>query len=386
MDKFLQDFTLYLTEECNLNCSYCYVKKNFELNLSFSDVKKALDRFDEHRSYLTWPVITILGGEPFLRYPLLIKTIDHIKEKYQDKVSIIVFTNGTLLTSEKAEQLISRNVRLFISLDGIKKANDCYRKYFYSPKVSTFDTVIKNIERLPLEIRNKIGLNMVVGPKTIPFLMKSIKYFQKLGLGSIDFSVSAYGIWKAEEMVVLKSELKKFVKFYANLFNSDSKEHIFKVDILDGLIVKNNIWNQMGNCFKVKFAADKNFYFCDAFFSLPFTERAKYKVGDLNKGINIKAISNHTLEANKNIATVKHDSYKWHAKHRRVYCPFGVYFYTKFNNQDLAKHLNSFYRISDIYTAIFVYLAKILKNNKKFHKFYYSEDKTMFLDDSMEGI
>lgn len=386
MNNFFQDLTLYLTEECNLNCSYCYVKKNFGLNLTLDDVKKAVDIFDEHRSRLTWPVITILGGEPLLRQQLLLQTIDYIQAKYEKKVSIIVFTNGTLLTQKITEDLIARDVRIFISLDGVKKANDCYRKYFHSPKISTFDTVIKNIKALPPEMRKKIGVNMVVGPKTVPFFMKSILYFQRLGLYSIDFSVSSYDVWSEDELKILKKELNKFVKFYISIFSLNSKKNIFKVDILDGLIVKNNIWNQMGSCFKIKFAADKNFYFCDAFFSLSVKDRLKHKVGDLKKGIKVDIVKMYSHEANTNIAKVKHESYKWHAKHKRVYCPFSVYFYTKFNNENLQKNLESFYRISDIYTAVFVYLSKILKNNKKFHDFYYKENKTMFLDRSVENI
>lgn len=378
--KSLQDLSLYLTEKCNLNCSYCYIKKNFELTLSFPEVQKAVDIFYDHCSSLVSPTITILGGEPLLVYSLLLKTIDYLNEKFNGKVQIILFTNGTLLTPKIAKELISKKVRIFVSLDGIKKVNDCYRKYYYSPEISTFDAVIKNLKILPAKIRDQIGVNMVVGPKTAPFLIRNIKFFQKLGLSPIDFSLLCYGFWKESEISAVKSQLAAFVKFYSGLFTGKTEKKLFRTDVLEQMVRKNNYWEQMGDCHRVKFAADKNFYFCDAFFSLPPGKRIKYKVGDLKNGINIKKINNYIAEAGAGLSKIKHQSRVWHSKHRRVYCPFSIYFYTKFNKQNLGEYLKSFYRMSDIYTAVFVSLGKILKNNKKFNNLYFKKNGDLFSD------
>lgn len=378
--KSLQDLSLYLTEKCNLNCSYCYIKKNFELTLSFPEVQKAVDIFYDHCSPLVPPTITILGGEPLLVYPLLLETSDYLNEKFGGKVQIILFTNGTLLTPKIAEELISKKVRIFVSLDGIKKVNDCYRKYYYSPEISTFDAVIKNLKALPVKIRGRIGVNMVVGPKTAPFLMRNIKFFQKLGLSPIDFSLLCYGFWKESEISAVKSQLAAFVKFYSGLFTGKTKGNSFRTDVLEQMVRKNNYWEQMGDCHRVKFAADKNFYFCDAFFSLPPEKRIAYKVGDLKNGINIKKINGYIAEAGAGLSKVKHPSRLWHAKHRRVYCPFSIYFYTKFSKQNLGEYLKSFYRMSDIYTAVFVSLGNILKNNKKFNNLYFKKNGDLFSD------
>lgn len=380
--NYLQDLSLYLTEKCNLNCTYCYIKKDFESTLTIADAKKAIDVFEEHCSTLAWPTITILGGEPLLTYKLLLDSVDYARKKFNNKVIIILFTNGTLLTPKKAERLISRNVKIFVSLDGIKKINDCYRKYFYSPKISTFDTVISNLKNLSVELRKKIGVNMVVGPKTAPALLRNIKFFQKLGLNQIDFSILSYGIWKETEIATLKSELNKFIRFYIKIFrNNSASDNLFKMDILESLIVKNNHWDQMGNCFRVKFSADKNFYFCDAFLSLDPSKRIKYSVGNLKNGINMTGINRYIKEAGIGLAGVKNESFKWHSKHRRVYCPFSIYFYTKLSNQNLKKYINTFYRLSDIYTASFVYLGNILKGNKKFNKFYFKDKDNAPFDD-----
>lgn len=374
VNKSLQDLSLYLTEQCNLNCSYCYIEKNRELTLSIEEIKKAVDIFYEHCSLLSQPTITILGGEPLMTYPLLLEAIDYINKKFERNIDLILFTNGTLLTPERADELILKKVRIFVSLDGLKKVNDCYRKYFYSPEISTFDTVMRNFKAMSKKTRSEIGVNMVVGPKTAPLLLKNIKFFQKLGLKQIDFSLLSYGFWEEEEIKKLKEELSKFLRFYIGLFTGKSKGNLFKIDILEHLLMAGNSWEQMGNCHRVKFAADKNFYFCDAFFSLPPKERLKYSVGDLKKGIIIKNINSHVVEASVNISKVKHESREWHNKHKRVYCPFSIYFYTKFNKQNLGEYLDSFYRMSDIYTAVFVYLGDILKSNKKFVEFYFGKN------------
>lgn len=375
INKSLQDLSLYLTEQCNLNCSYCYIQKNFQSTLNIDQIKKAVDIFFEYCSPLEPATITILGGEPLMVYPLLLETIDYVNKKFEDNVNIILFTNGTLLTPEKVDAIIAKKtVRIFVSLDGIKKVNDCYRKYFKSPEISTFDVVIKNLKKINPDIRKQIGVNMVVGPKTAPYLMKNIKFFQNLKLSPIDFSLLCYGKWEESEVDVLKKELKRFMRFYINLFKSDSTEHLFRMDTLETLVAKNNVWDQMGNCHRVKFAADGNFYFCDAFFSLPPKERTRYKVGDAENGIDLKKINGHIGEASVGLSKIKHKSYDSHREHKRVYCPFSIYFYTKFNKQNLGDYLDSFYRMSDIYTAVFVYLGNILKTNKKFTEFYFGKN------------
>lgn len=380
MDKSLQALSLYLTEKCNLNCSYCYIKKDFESTLDFKDIKKAVDIFSDYCSSMEPPTITILGGEPLMVYPLLLETIDYLNKKFDNYVQILLFTNGTLLTSEKAAELISKKIKIIISIDGIKKVNDCFRKYYYSPKISTFDAIIKNLKSLDPKIRSQIGVNMVVGPKTVPFLTRNIKFFQKLGVSPIDFSLLCYGFWKESEITALKSEFVKFAKFYSGLFTEKIKGNLFKIDAFEGFIRKNYVCDQMENCHKIKFATDKNFYLCDAFFSIPAEERAKFKVGDLKRGIDIKKIHNYLMEANRGLSKYKCESYLWHKKHRRVCCPFSIYFYMKLQNKNLKEHLLHFYRLSDIYTAVLVCLGNALKNNKKFNEFYFKNDREFFSD------
>ena len=52
--NYLQDLSLYLTEKCNLNCTYCYVKKDFESTLTFADTKKAIDIFEDCVFIFLW--------------------------------------------------------------------------------------------------------------------------------------------------------------------------------------------------------------------------------------------------------------------------------------------------------------------------------------------
>ena len=72
--KTFNHLSIYLTERCNLSCTYCYINKNCRKELNFATLKKAVDFFyynsGTHKSF------SFLGGEPLLAYPILLKTID----------------------------------------------------------------------------------------------------------------------------------------------------------------------------------------------------------------------------------------------------------------------------------------------------------------------
>ena len=66
INKSAMNYSLYLTDSCNLNCKYCYEKK-FKTNreLSFDNIKKIID--NEIKSKSKESIITFFGGEPLLK-------------------------------------------------------------------------------------------------------------------------------------------------------------------------------------------------------------------------------------------------------------------------------------------------------------------------------
>ena len=72
------NYTFYLTEKCNLNCKYCYEGEKGTNELSFSDIKKVLDREVESKSKACQ--VSFFGGEPLLKKDLVIKVQKDTKQ------------------------------------------------------------------------------------------------------------------------------------------------------------------------------------------------------------------------------------------------------------------------------------------------------------------
>jgi len=62
------NYTLHLTEKCNLRCKYCYEEKGCK-ELSFEDIKNIFDLAIKNNDKK--PNITFFGGEPLLKKDLI---------------------------------------------------------------------------------------------------------------------------------------------------------------------------------------------------------------------------------------------------------------------------------------------------------------------------
>ncbi len=64
-----REITFSVTENCNLNCSYCYLPGKNTLNqMSFEVARKAIDYFLSNPRIFTEPgvMLDFIGGEPLL--------------------------------------------------------------------------------------------------------------------------------------------------------------------------------------------------------------------------------------------------------------------------------------------------------------------------------
>jgi MoaA/NifB/PqqE/SkfB family radical SAM enzyme len=107
------------TWQCNLRCAGCYtLGYQRHPGLSYDLVKRILRECMEMGLYF----VTVLGGEPFM-YPYLFEMIeDHPQIFFQ------VYTNGTLMTKEKAEKIRDLgNAMVVVSCEGYEEETDRWR-------------------------------------------------------------------------------------------------------------------------------------------------------------------------------------------------------------------------------------------------------------------
>ena len=129
---------IYLTEDCNVQCSYCYVRRNRKKRrvAQTMNVKTALQtvRFIEilvKQRSLQEIYIVFYGGEPLLNWDSLVKIVESINNSSILKrcdVRFRVITNGSLITQENVEFIKRNRIIPSISVDGPYSINEKVRR------------------------------------------------------------------------------------------------------------------------------------------------------------------------------------------------------------------------------------------------------------------
>jgi len=133
IDSKLNSLRIILTERCNLNCNYCFVR-NREMkkddDISFATVKKGVDLLVSLNKKEDLE-IQFFGGEPLLRWDLILKTVGYIG-RLIDKGRINnayygITTNGILINQEKSSFFKKYNFLVSVSLDGWEELHNLNR-------------------------------------------------------------------------------------------------------------------------------------------------------------------------------------------------------------------------------------------------------------------
>lgn len=118
------DAWLHITNKCNLNCTYCYIKKTNE-SMPIELAKLYIDKMVEACKSINNGYISIrfAGGEPLLEINLIKSLIAYIEFNYPEyKFQYGIITNGILLKDEKiVKYLLEKNISVAVSLDGMEE-------------------------------------------------------------------------------------------------------------------------------------------------------------------------------------------------------------------------------------------------------------------------
>lgn len=140
---------LEITKRCNLNCDYCFVsgagcitKQNADMSEEI--LLKALDMFMVMNTECDHIAVDFYGGEALIRFDLIKKAVEHIKDRDKDKpVSFGISTNGVLL-NKLVVKWLSENPEVHFTCTVNGPYHDVYRKT-HSGKGS-LETIMHNLE------------------------------------------------------------------------------------------------------------------------------------------------------------------------------------------------------------------------------------------------
>lgn len=222
---------IFLTNRCNLRCTYCssrHITAQTARALTPAQVRRAVAIFSAAgRPGGARRTVCFTGGEPLLEFGLLKEAVRHIRG-LREKFDITVNTNATLLDREKAAFLLDNDVYLAVSLDGGKAVHDLHRK-FCGAGGSVYDSVLKNLGRLPPDFLSHVRASVTVTSRTLPSLVKTVDLLQGLGFRFVELGLDAYGRWTPAGLTGLRRTLAAVRRHYTGLLKTGDPEKLRRV-------------------------------------------------------------------------------------------------------------------------------------------------------------
>lgn len=151
-----QTFSIYLAQNCNMACCYCwncggtFGKPGHLMGEKSAQraIKLILDLVQESNADKIF--INFYGGEPLLDFPILTKiTLELLQHEARlaKNFYLTLDTNGTLLEGPVAQFLARYFTQIGVSLDGSQRVHDIQRPGKYGE--STWKLIVNNMKAFP---------------------------------------------------------------------------------------------------------------------------------------------------------------------------------------------------------------------------------------------
>jgi len=279
------NYTFYLTEKCNLNCKYCYEGEKGTNELSFSDIKKVLDREVESKSKACQ--ISFFGGEPLLKKDLIYEVVNYAEklEKNNDiKFTYSITTNGTLIDREFIKLVKKKDFLVGISLDGNKETHNKNR-YTYSGE-GTFDIVVDNTREL-LKSAHRVVAMPVITKNNYKDMTENARYLFDVGFTHVNCAFDYSADWTDEDIVPLRKEYEKLAELYYEKTKNNNEFSLLPLDDKINTHIKKE--NCEERCIIAKkhinIASDGKYYPC-----MQFVGKSELEIGNIETGIDFNKV------------------------------------------------------------------------------------------------
>lgn len=164
--KNVKLLVLWMTNDCNLRCRYCYAcageKKDY---MNFETAKKAIDTLGDDFK------LQLAGGEPILNFKLIKEIYEYLRVN-KPKVKLQMQTNGALIDSTIAHEIKKMGIAVGVSFDGPVKINESLR--------GSTSEVIAGIKALAEE-GIMVNLNCVLTEENVEYLDRLVEMAIYLG-------------------------------------------------------------------------------------------------------------------------------------------------------------------------------------------------------------
>jgi len=149
------ELRLEMASFCNFSCPHCLARKLYDWNkdslMSFETAKRAFDGFlwILQRNNANHGKIVFWGGEPLLNWKVARQVVRYVEKTVRGtpvSIDMGFVTNGSLINDRVAGFIKDHSLSATISLDGLEKDNDRFRRYVNGR--GTFKSIRKGMDSL----------------------------------------------------------------------------------------------------------------------------------------------------------------------------------------------------------------------------------------------
>lgn len=175
-----------LTDQCNLNCLYCYVdssptRSNYmKPEIAIKIASELINMNSDNEEILT---VVFHGGEPTLNLNAIRAFCEYIIP-YRDRFDLCIQTNGTNISDEFIKLVKKYSINIGLSIDGYKKLHDATRIDIKGK--GSFDSLEKGIKVLKEE-GISFGILTVLNRYNYKYTREIIDYFSSIGAKNCAF-------------------------------------------------------------------------------------------------------------------------------------------------------------------------------------------------------
>ena len=232
--------TLHVTDDCNLNCKYCFVPRG-PARMS-REVAFAAARMGMTNSKTSG--LLFYGGEPLLERQLIYDVADYTKAIKKETGHTFFYkmtTNGTLLDEEFLRFSSDINLTIGFSHDGPLQDN-CRLFHDGSGSYALLD------EKIPLLLQYQpyaVGMS-VMDPSTVHQAARTVQFMFDKGFRyiSININYDKAAPWTRKHLSVLEGEYQKMAEMYMEWTKAEEKFYLSPFDTKILSLLKGEDYNK----------------------------------------------------------------------------------------------------------------------------------------------
>ena len=201
MSAPLQHFavTLMVNHACNLRCNYCYTGAKFSAPMSWEIGAAGIDRAFRSLTPDGCLDVGFFGGEPLLEARRILSWMNYARTapaRHERRVRFNLTTNGTITNAEAWQVMLSVDLELAISFDGLPTVHDRHRRDTHGK--GTAPVVEATICQV-IHAGKACNVVIVVRPDNLEQIPEGLAYLYEKGVRQVNLSLDLWTAWKSAD-------------------------------------------------------------------------------------------------------------------------------------------------------------------------------------------